>query len=48
LINVKGRIIGKTQDQKSILEPHQTWQFRVLIPDTQAVAAKVAIITEGE
>jgi|SRR5882724_1422080 len=46
LINLKGRIIGRTQDQKAIIEPHQAWQFRALIPDSQAVAAKVAMITE--
>jgi hypothetical protein len=48
LISLKGRIIGKTQDQKMILEPRQVWHFRALIPNPDAVAAKVASVTEGE
>jgi predicted RNA-binding Zn-ribbon protein involved in translation (DUF1610 family) len=48
LINLKGRIVGKTQDQKGILEPHQAWQFRALIPIPDVVAVKLALVTEGD
>ena len=46
LFNAKGKKIAATQDYKDILEPHQTWQFRALIPDNKTVKATVAAIKE--
>jgi ribosomal protein S27E len=48
LFNRDGAKIDATQDYKDIIEPHQVWHFRALIPDTKTVSAKLAALTEQD
>jgi hypothetical protein len=48
LMDAQTKKIGTTQDYKEILEPHQAWEFRALIPEKSTVAAKFGALTEQE
>jgi hypothetical protein len=48
LMDKKGDRIGTAKDYIGILEPRHDWQFRALIPDSKAVAAKVASLKEED
>jgi hypothetical protein len=40
--------VGEARDYQSILEPAADWQFRALVVDLRAVAAKVLAIKEAQ
>jgi hypothetical protein len=48
LLDAKGDKIGNSQDYKDILEPHQDWQFRALIPNKRTASAKVTSLKEQD
>lgn len=46
LLNAEGAKIGSASDYLAILEPHQDWQFKALLTEPKAVAAKLTNIEE--
>lgn len=48
LLDRTGTKIGDAKDYQSILEPNAAWQFRALVVDKKAVAARVVVIKEAQ
>ncbi len=48
LLDSTGRKVGEAKDYQSILEPNAEWQFRALVVEKRAVAAKVLVIKETQ
>ncbi len=48
LLDRYGTKVGDAKDYQSILEPNADWQFRALVVDKKAVAARVVVIKEAQ
>ena len=47
LLDRTGTKVGDAKDYQSILEPNADWQFRALVVDKKAVAARVVLLNEN-
>lgn len=48
LLDSTGSKVGEAKDYQSLVEPNAEWQFRALVVDKRAVAAKVLAIKEAQ
>ena len=48
LLDATGNKVGTTTDYRQSLEPRATWQFRGIVTDRRATAAKFAGVKEDE
>jgi hypothetical protein len=46
LTDAKGNKVGTARDYRAVLDPNQAWQFRALVLDNRAAAARVVSIEE--
>ena len=48
LLDAAGTKVGTATDYRQMLDPRATWQFRAIVTDRRAIAAKLAGVKEDE
>jgi rRNA maturation protein Nop10 len=48
LLDASGQKLGTATDYQSVMEPNAEWQFRALVVDSKATAARLAVIKETQ